>query len=205
MDTLLSTLNFILPILGIILLILGVKRENLTSIVVALWVSLIALLLQYQLAGGEILGTYFDYKNAAVYSANIIILLFALLYILFKAPVLHGKYLSYFTGLLAAVFVTSGVVLIVNLWMNAKFLEERLPGSAIMQVVTFTPPNYCKYRYVLYKVGNDKKVSYLCPNYYGLIPAIGHLEVAPDFLVHQLAQQLHKTKTQQQTAPQLRQ
>jgi hypothetical protein len=198
METLITALNFALPLLGIILLLFGVKRGNLTSIIIALWVSLVALLLQYQLAGDEILGTYFDYKNAAIYTINSLILSFALLYILLKASLFHRKYIRYLTGLLAAGFITGGVLLLTNIWINAEFIENRFPGSAIMQVVTFTPPRYCEYRYVFYKVGNDKKISYLCPNHYGLVPAIGHLEVAPDFLFHQLAQQMqHKTSQQQ--------
>lgn len=188
MDFLTSVINYLLPILGFILLFLGIKMLRINYIVVALWFSLIALLLQYQTAGGEILGAYFGYKNALLYTLNLAVLIVAFLYLCFKTPALQTTYIRYLSGLIAACLVTGSIILIINLWINARFIEDKLPGTAIMQVVSFTPPNYCAYRYAFYKVNPNNKISYLCPNYYGLIPAIGNLDTAPDFIVRQLAE-----------------
>ena len=189
MDTLSNLTHILLPCLGFILLVSGMKMARVNYVMGGLWLSLIALLLHYQSAGGEILGTYFGYKNAAIYSFNLAILIIALLYLFFKLPLLQRKPSRYFTGFISACMVVGGVLLLINLWANAYFIENRRIGTPIMQVATFTHLDYCAYRYVFYKVGLNGSISYMCPNHYGIIPSIGHLDVSPDFLLNHLTLQ----------------
>jgi hypothetical protein len=62
MDLLSTILHIILPPLAAILLVIGLKKKEINFIIIALWLSLIALMIHYQTAGGEILGSYFNYK-----------------------------------------------------------------------------------------------------------------------------------------------
>ena len=186
MFTLLNAINYLLPILSLLLLVTGIATKRTNYVLIAFWLSLLAFTMLYRAAGGEILGRYFGYLNATFYSINLFVLIAGTLYIFFNIPFLRGKYIGYATALVSACLITGGVILSINLWVNAYFIETRLPNSAIIQVVSFTPPQYCSNRYVFYKVGSDKKIAYLCPNHYGLIPKIGHLEVAPEFLVKQM-------------------
>ena len=193
MYTISTTVNFILPALGLILLVLGVFWGKLVYIVLALWLSLIGLLIQYEMAGGEILGSYFDYLNATIYTANLCILLASLVLVALKAPSLHGKVTRYITGAVAALTITGAVTLTINLWVNACFIEGRVPGSPVMQVVNFgSHPAYCSYQYLFYRIGANGKVGYLCPGHYGLLPSTGEVAIAPDFLMHQLTQHTKK-------------
>ena len=48
-------------------------------------------------------------------------------------------------------------------------------------------PDYCGYKYIFYKIDKNGSTDYLCPNYYGLIPKIGHLEDNPEFIARQLS------------------
>ena len=155
-------------------------------VLIALWVSLVMILLQYQMAGTEILGSYFNYRHALIYSLNLVILLIALIYLLLQLPFLKSRYSQAAVALMIAFFITGSILLMINLWFNAHFIETRQPNTAVMQVVSFTPPPYCPYRYVFYKVGLDKQIYYLCPNYYGLIPSTGKVDEVPEFIVRQL-------------------
>lgn len=196
MDTLSNLLHVLLPLLGIVLLVAGIIMKRTNFIFGALWICLIALVLHYQTAGGEILGTYFDYKNAAIYSVNLVILIIALLYLFFHLPLFQKKPSRYITGLISACLLVGGILLLINLWMNAYFIETRRTGTPIMQVTTFAPIDYCTYRYVFYKVGLDGHINYMCPNHYGVIPSIGKLEISPEFLLNYLTRQLKiETKT----------
>lgn len=186
MAMLTDTISYLLPALGLLFVLYGFFRRRMNYILIALWVSLVTLLLQYQIAGSEILGSYFGYKQSMLYTINLVVLVSALIYMLFQSPQLSNKYIRILFAFLSSVIITAVLILIINLWVNAYFIENRFPGTAIMQVVSFTPPDYCSYRYVFYKVGNDSQVHYLCPNYYGLIPATGTLDTVPDFLTHQL-------------------
>jgi hypothetical protein len=187
MKMLIIAQRYFLPLLAFALLSLGLFKRSLTYVLVAMWVSLIALLLQYQAGGGEILGShYFGYKNASLYSGTLLITLISLLYLLLNSSTLRSRYVHYLTGFLSLGFTLAALVLLVNLWINAYFIENRLPGTAIMQVVTYTPPEYCSSRYTFYKITSNGKISYLCPNYYGILPAIGYLQVAPNFLTQPL-------------------
>ena len=191
MNTLSNLLHILLPLLGIILLLAGIMAVRINFIIAALWIGLTALLLDYQSAGGEILGTFFGYKNAAIYTVNFLVLLISFIYLFFRHPFLQKNAIRYITGFVSACLVVGGIILLINLWMNACFIENRRPGTPVMQVATFLPVNYCTYRYVFYKVGSDGSINYLCPNYYGIVPSIGHLEVSPAFLLNYLTKQLN--------------
>lgn len=194
MDRLSNSLHVLFPLLGIALLVAGIMAKRTNYIIGALWLSLIALVLHYQTAGGEILGTYFGYKNAAIYSANLIVLITTLLYLFFKLPLLQKNPARHLTGFISACLVVGSILLLINLWMNACFIENRRTGTPIMQVATFKPIDYCTYRYIFYKVGLDGHINYMCPNHYGIIPSVGQLEVPPGFLLNHLTRP-SKTET----------
>ena len=195
MNTLSNLLHDFLPLLGAILLIIGIRTNRINYLIAALWLSLIALLLHYQTAGGEILGSYFGYKNAAIYTVNLVVLLTTLLDLFSRLPRLRSKLTRYSTGFISSCLVVGSLLLLINLWVNARFIENRRLGTPIMQVATFTPLPYCNYRYVFYKVGVEGKISYMCPNYYGIIPSIGQLDVSPNFVLNHFDQQLKAKST----------
>ncbi|MCP0913290.1 MULTISPECIES: type I secretion system protein LssZ [Legionella] len=186
MIVLTGVINYLLPFLCLVFLLLGLSKNLLNYILIALWLSLVALLISYHGAGGEIFGTYFNYKNALLYSLNIVIAVIAFLYVCFNVSSFQGKYVRYLIGFIAALVITGSALLLINLWINARFVESRLPGTALMEVVTFTPAEYCNNRFVFYKIGSNGKVSYLCPNHYGLIPSVGNLDTPPEFIIRQL-------------------
>ncbi|KTD36633.1 type I secretion system LssZ [Legionella nautarum] len=191
MIKLLESIHFLFPILGIIILFFGIQLGRKNYILVALWLSLIALILHYRASGGEILGSYFNYQHAAIYSLNLIVLISSIICLLLTSmDEIHSRILRYGAGLLSAGLITGGALLITNLWINASFVENRLPGTPILQVATFNKQPYCSYKYVFYKIGSDSIVRFMCPNYYGLLPSVGPLSTAPSFVIKQLPTQL---------------
>lgn len=188
MNLLFGWIHILLPFFGAVLLIMGVKNRQTNYLIASLWLSLIAILLHYQTAGGELLGSYFCYKNALLYSFNLIILIVSLVCLFFKVPFLHQTLIRYLTGFISAGLVVVGIIFLVNLWVNAFFIENRSENSPIMQVATFKPLDYCQYKYIFYRVDKNGGISYLCPNYYMIIPSTGHLKVSPDFLIRHLSQ-----------------
>jgi hypothetical protein len=180
-------INTLFPVVSFFLLFAGKTTRHKNLIVIALWLSLIAIVLQYQTSGGEILGSYFNYYHTSIYTLTIIVLLICLIDVLFSfAKVAVNKSVKYLTAFIAAFSSISVILLLVNLWVNAQFIEDRLPGTPVLQVATFKKLDYCSYSYVFYKVSQHGKMSYLCPNYYGLLPAVGHLKLAPDYVIRQL-------------------
>lgn len=179
----------IFPIVGLIVLVIGIKKKAIYHVISALWLSLIALIILFQSSGGEILGDYFNYLNAAIYSLNLIVLFVAISQVFKHLSI--DNYFKYLAGFFNAFIAVASLLLIINMWTNAYFIENRLPGTPIMQVALFTAPEYCSYRYVFYKIAPDGAVHYLCPNHYGLIPSSGKLDVSPDFIA---AKQLFKGK-----------
>ncbi|KTD15646.1 Legionella secretion system protein Z [Legionella gratiana] len=172
------------PLIALILLIIGIKKSAIYYMISALWLSLIAMLIHLQFSGNRIFGTYFNYYNATIYSFNLLILLITLIYIISHLSVAHtSKYVYSFVN---AFLVVIALLSIVNLWINAFFIENKMEGTPIIQVALFNKPNYCKSKYVFYKVDFDSSIMYLCPNYYGLIPSVGRLAVSPDFIAAQL-------------------
>lgn len=194
MNLLLDILYLLLPLIGAGFLFIGVKKGHINHLFAALWLSLIALLLHYRHSGGELLGTYFGYKNAAIYTFNLLILLLTTLSLFFKFPLRHGKLTRYATGVIAAGLIVAFSILLVNLWLNAYFIENRRSGTPILQVTRFTPLDYCNYRYVFYKVNTNNKISYMCPNHYGVVASLGTLDTWPEFVLNHLSKVLHEPK-----------
>jgi len=185
MYTLAQGIHYLFPLIAFLLLIIGIHKNAIYYIISALWLSLIALIIHHQISGGEILGSYFNYANAAIYTINLVILFIALIRV-----IAHLTYdnpaLKYASAFIQAFVVICSLLVITNLWINAYFIENRMAGTPIMQVGLFEKADYCEYRYVFYKVNTDGAVMYLCPNHYGLIPSIGRLTVNPDFITTQL-------------------
>lgn len=180
-------INTLFPVVSCFLLFAGKMTRHKNLIVIALWLSLIAIVLQYQTSGGEILGSYFNYTHTLVYTVTIVVLLICLIDVLFSfAKETLTTSIRYLTGFIAAFSIISVLLLLGNLWINARFIEDRLQGTPVLQVATFKKLDYCSYSYVFYKVSQDGKMSYMCPNYYGLLPAVGHLKIAPDYVIRQL-------------------
>ena len=184
MNALSNPPNVWLSLISATLLIMGIKM-GIRYLVVALWLSLTILLLHYRMAGGEILGAYFDYKNASIYTINLFVLIGTLLTLLFKHPLFKNNLYHYTTIFLSISLVAGSLLLLINLWINAQFIENRRPGSPIIQITPFTPLKYCNYRYVFYKVDLNNQINYMCPNYYKIIPSIGPLDISPEFLINQ--------------------
>jgi hypothetical protein len=179
------------PLLGGLMLFFGIRLRRKNYTIGALWLSLIALILHYRASGGEILGSYFNYPHAAIYSLNLVVLISSMLYLLLTSvQKISGKILHYTSSFFSAALITAGALLLINLWINAVFVENRLEGTSILQVATFNKQPYCGYKYVFYKVDSDSIIKYMCPNHYGLIPSVGKLRSAPGFVVQQLPSQL---------------
>lgn len=193
MLNLLEAIHTLFPVLAFLILFFGIRLQRKNYFVAALWISLIALVLHYRASGGEILGSYFNYLHAAIYSLNLLVLITSIIYLLIGTfDDIDNSIYHYGVGLLAAGLITSALLLLINLWTNAYFIETRLPGTPILQVATFSKQPYCSYRYVFYKVDSEGKVNFMCPNHYGLIPAIGKLTAPPSFVLKQLPQSLQK-------------
>lgn len=183
----------LLPLSGLILLIIGLYGQYSKCVLGALWFSLISVLLQYQTAGGEILGSYFDFSHGLLYSFTLFILLISAVYLIWKFAKDHSsKKVHLFASLFVALAITGFVALLANLAINARFLKNKLPGSPVLQVATFTKPDYCHYQYVFYAVNKEGELTYMCPCYYGLVPSVGKLADMPDFLARQLPGQLQE-------------
>lgn len=174
------------PLIALILLIIGIKKNIIYYVVSSLWLSLIALVIHYQSSGGQILGSYFNYLNAAIYSINLIILFISLIRVISHLSS-NSPFFKYTSSLIQSLIVIGSFLVIINLWINAYFIENRMIGTPIMQVALFKKADYCSYRYIFYKVATDGSVLYLCPNHYGLIPSIGRLAISPDFIATQLS------------------
>ncbi|MBA2710457.1 MAG: type I secretion system protein LssZ [Tatlockia sp.] len=188
---LLELIHLLFPVLGAIILFLGIKLKRKNFIIIAVWLSLFALIFHYRDSGGEILGSYFNYYHAGIYTLNLIVLISSIIYILLSSiSDLSSKLIRYSAGLISAGLFTGALLLVINLWINASFVETRLAGTPILQVATFNKQPYCSYKYVFYKVGTDKIVWFMCPNHYGLFPSVGQLHSAPNFVVKQLPTQL---------------
>lgn len=179
-------IHCIFPIIALIFLIIGIKKNAIYFVISALWLSLISLIIHFQSSGGQILGSYFNYMNAAIYSINLIILFISLIRIISHLSIDNDAF-RYISSFAKAFIVMGSLLVITNLWINAFFIDNRMAGTPIMQVASFKKQDYCSYRYIFYKVNTDGSVMYLCPNHYGLIPSIGHLEISPDFIASQLS------------------
>lgn len=186
MYTLGKLIQSLFPFIALVFYIIGIKRSAIYYIISSLWLSLIALLIHFQFSGNQIFGTYFNYLNAGIYSFNLLILLLALMQVISHLS-LNGPVFKYTYTFINAFLVVGAFVVISNLWINAFFIENKMKGTPIMQVALFDKPDYCGSKYVFYKINQDSSVMYLCPNHYGLLPSLGHLETSPDFITTQLS------------------
>ncbi|KTC89049.1 type I secretion system protein LssZ [Fluoribacter dumoffii] len=191
MYTLGKLIHVFFPLIALVLFIIGIKKNAISYIISSLWLSLIALLIHFQFSGNQIFGTYFNYFNAGIYSFNFIILLIALLHIMSHLSI-RGPAFKYTYTLINSLLVAGTITVITNLWINAYFIENKMEGTPVMQVALFTKPEYCGSKYVFYKIDPDSSVMYLCPNYYGFLPSIGHLATSPDFITMQLSAPVKK-------------
>lgn len=173
------------PLIALILLIIGIKRNAVSYIISSLWLSLIALIIHFQFSGNQIFGTYFNYFHAGIYSFNLAVLLIAVISIIFHLSH-YGPAFKYTSALITAFLVVGAFIFVSNLWINAYFVADKMEGTPIMQVALFDKPDYCENKYVFYKINTEGLVTYLCPNHYGLFPSIGQLATSPDFVATQL-------------------
>src|SRR5438105_1599410 len=101
MLNLLESIHLLFPLLGALILFFGIKSQRKNYIVVAVWLSLIALVLHYRASGGEILGSYFNYSHATIYSLNLIVLISSIIYLfLTSMDEIRSKILRYSAGFL---------------------------------------------------------------------------------------------------------
>lgn len=192
MYALAKIIQYFFPLIALIFLIAGIRKNAINYIISSLWLSLIAALIHFQFAGNQIFGTYFDYVNAAFYSFTLLILLTALIRVI--AHLGTTSLIFKYTGSFINSFMVVGALLVItNLWINAIFIEEKKSGTPVMQIALFDKPAYCHNKYVFYKIAPDNSVMYLCPNYYGLIASVGRLTTSPDFVTRQLHLSAKKT------------
>jgi len=181
-----SSLYYLMLMASGIFLIIGIKKDKINYIVSALWLSVLALLLHYQAAGGEILGSYFGYKNATIYGLNLIVMIITIICLFLKVPLFKHKKIRIITTLFTISIILGGLILIINLSINALFIENRRFGTPILQVATFKINEYCGYRYIFYKVANDGKINYMCPDHYLIFPSTGVLDTSPEYVLKNL-------------------
>lgn len=186
MNIMFNIIHVLFPLISIVLIVLGIKNKKTLYITAAIWLSIIALVLHYHFSGGEILGSYFDYINAAVYSVNLILMMICLIYLLSTSEI-RSFSLRLLNSFFKALLIIGALIVIMNLWINAYFISERMSGTPILQVSNPASATHCQYKYVFYKVGKDGKIHYLCPNKYGLIPGVATIESLPDFILNQLS------------------
>lgn len=197
MYTLATVIHCLFPLIAIALLIIGIKKKAIYYVISSLWLSLISLIIHFQASGGQILGSYFNYFNASIYTLNLLILFASLMCVI--SHLSHDSNLFRYLSSLAKALILIGTLLVItNIWINAYFIENRMTGTPIMQVALFKKPEYCGYRYIFYRVDTDGSVDYLCPNHYGFIPSLGHLTLSPDFIANQLPTSTKKEMLMQQ-------
>ncbi len=186
MNMLMSIIDYLFPLTAFYCLIQGINKKAINYVISSLWLSLIALILHYQKSGGTILGSYYHYNNAFIDSFNLIIFTTSIIYIIEYLRAIYPR-IKKEALLIQIVIALTSLLILFNLLTNAFFINNRLKGTPIIQVALMQKPSYCSYKYVFYKIKEDGSTDYLCPNYYGFIPKIGHLNVSPDFLVQQLS------------------
>ncbi|MFA6302112.1 MAG: type I secretion system protein LssZ [Legionella sp.] len=186
MDILPKFIHCAFPLIGLLLLLIGIKKQAIYYVISAMWLSIIALIIHFEFSGSQILGSYFDYLNAGIYSLNLIILFISLITVVNHLST-NTPFYRYTSSLLKAFVFIGSIFVMINIWTNAYFIENRMPGTPVMQVALLQKADYCSYKYIFYKVTDDGSVDYLCPNHFGLVPSIGHLAVSPDFITTQLS------------------
>lgn len=186
MYTLARVIYYLFPVIAFILLIIGIKRSAIQLIISSLWLSLIAIILHFQASGGQILGSYFNYFNSSIYTLTLVVLFVSFLQVISHLSFNHYV-IKLISGMVNSFILVGSLIVLVNLWINAFFIENRMEGSPILQIALFNKPEYCSYKYIFYKIAKDGSVYYLCPDHYGLVPSMGRLDVSPDFITTQLS------------------
>ncbi|MBA2650095.1 MAG: type I secretion system protein LssZ [Legionella sp.] len=181
-----QAIHCLFPLIALIFLIIGINRQAIYYVISALWLSLIALIIHFEYSGGHLLGDYFNYTNASIYSINLIVLFLSLARVISHLSV-DNMLFKYTSSFLKAAVLIGCLVVSINLWVNAFFIEHRLKGTPVIQVALHEKASYCTYRYIFYKFSQDGSVDYLCPNHYGFIPSIGKLADKPNFITSQLS------------------
>jgi hypothetical protein len=186
MSVITSSIHYFLPFFSFILLVFGLMRNRLRFVLAALIVAIVSIIIQYQLAGDELFGTYFDYSHAALYSLNFIVVIVSLLFIAKREKGFHKPYARYPVALFFSLIIIASLLITTNVWINAYFIQDKLPKTTIVTVGRFVKTEYCSNSYTLYKINRNKQVQYLCPNNYGLIAGIGQLDIIPEELMKQM-------------------
>lgn len=181
MYTLAQIIHVFLPLIAIYIFALGIRKNNIHYIISTLWISIISLMVMHQISDGEIIGVFFNYYNAALYSINLIVLFISLIRIISHLST-DNSIFKYTNSLIKSFIVIGSLLVIANIWINAIFIENKKDGTPVMHVALVHKPAYCSSRYILYKVERSGALAYMCPNHYGLIPSIGHLPLKPDFI-----------------------
>lgn len=181
-----NVLHFALPLIALILCSIGLFRNRIYHITSSLWLAFIALAIQYQHANREFLGNYFNYTNTLLFAISLTVFTIAAMYLLAQINRAHSLTKYGITLIQACMVLTSGLVL-TNSVINAYFISNKLQGTPIIQAALMKKPSYCNYQYIFYKISASGATHYLCPNYYGLIPKIGVLAIAPDFITMHLS------------------
>ena len=175
-----------LTLAALIALLYSCKKHSEQKIGIAVWFNILAILVLYKLAGGEILGMFFNYTNSAMYSLNLLILIASLSYVMLYSKFINtGIKGQILVAMVSTILLLVGCILLINVWINAYFIENRKINLPILQVATLGNTPYCNYSYLFYKMDPEGKTSYLCPNYYFLLPRIGRLKTTPKFIAHQ--------------------
>lgn len=180
-------IHLLFPLVSLAALCIALATTKKNFLTIALSLSLAGIILDYQSANGEMLGNYFNYKNALIFTINGLVFLSAfvalVLNLVSKATSLLIRYIN---GLISAFIAVGLFIFFINIWINAYFIQNRMAGTPILQVGTFKTLDYCNYPYIFYKISEQEKINYLCPRYYGLFPATGELKTIPDYLIKQL-------------------
>lgn len=183
MNLVLTSIVYALPLLSLLFIILAMKKSSLNYALAGLWCSLIAIIIHYQLAGDEIFGNYFNYYHAGLYTINSILFISCGIYVasLLKSNI-NNKNTAGFVTLFGALIVTAIIVLTTNVWINAFFITSKYKNTPILQIARIKQFDFCPHSYTLFKISPDGSVKYLCPNGYGLLPAIGKLNIVPTYI-----------------------
>lgn len=183
-----NAIQLLLPLCSLIILIWGLLKKNRHYFLSAFWLSLISLITHYQNSGGNIFGDYFSYYTTILCSFSLLLVVsITSHFISYSTQHQQISIKNYLAPLIQAAILLAGVMLLVNLWLNAYFLSNKLQGTPIIQVALMEKPSYCNYKYIFYKITKTGATDYLCPNYYGFFPKIGHLSLSPDFITRQLS------------------
>ena len=164
----------------------GIFRKKMTFVLVALMAAISSIIIHYMQAGGEIFGNYFDYTNAAIYTLNFIVLLFALIFIMSNEQWHKRKYLKYPAFLILFLLWIAALIIIANVWTNAFFIHNKQYQTKVIEVAFFEDIAYCNKRIVFFKINPKDEIEFLCPNHYHIMAKRGQLTNVPKLIKDQL-------------------